>query len=150
MKMLEGLTTEEREIVERGFRIGALRVLVATTTLSSGVNLPARRVIIRSPTSHAGTDGGRPQLLSATLYKQMVGRAGRMGVDLRGESVTVCADMNEARRLLEAIAQQQQHPPTMYSYCTYSPVLILYTCTVLVLCTCTHDVLAQHKKKGII
>lgn len=37
-----GLTLDERDIVEGAFKSGALKVLVATTTLSSGVNLPAR------------------------------------------------------------------------------------------------------------
>jgi replicative superfamily II helicase len=44
-----GLVAEEKQIVERGFRSGVVRVLVATTGLAAGVNMPAHRVIIRNP-----------------------------------------------------------------------------------------------------
>lgn len=67
-----GLTFDEREIIENSFSNGSLRVIVGTTCLSSGVNLPARRVIIRTPLF-----GGKA--MNALTYKQMIGRAGRMG-----------------------------------------------------------------------
>lgn len=77
---------EEREAVERGFSQGYLRVLIATMTLSSGVNLPAKRVIIRSLWGQPGRPG---PCLTPGLYRQMVGRAGRKGIDTQGISRSV-------------------------------------------------------------
>uniref|UniRef100_A0A0N5AQE1 DNA-directed DNA polymerase n=1 Tax=Syphacia muris TaxID=451379 RepID=A0A0N5AQE1_9BILA len=66
-----GLTIEERELLEDFFRAGILRIICATSTLSSGVNLPADRVIIKA--QYYGN------FLTNTTYNQMVGRAGRFG-----------------------------------------------------------------------
>jgi DNA polymerase theta len=72
-----GLVIEERVEIESAFRRSLVRVIAATSTLSSGVNLPARRVIIRS----MWTSGGG---LNAANYVQMIGRAGRQGIDTAG------------------------------------------------------------------
>lgn len=74
------MTFDERDIVEGAFRLGALKVLVATSTLSSGVNLPARRVIVRTPVFHGA-------VVDTMSYRQMIGRAGRKGVDTKGNLV---------------------------------------------------------------
>uniref|UniRef100_A0A087YNZ5 DNA polymerase theta n=1 Tax=Poecilia formosa TaxID=48698 RepID=A0A087YNZ5_POEFO len=95
-----GLTFDERDVLEGAFRQGLIRVLAATSTLSSGVNLPARRVIIRTPTFNG-------RLLDPLTYKQMAGRAGRKGVDTTGESVLVCKQ-NERQKgisLLKGVLQ---------------------------------------------
>jgi len=74
---------EEREIVETCYRQGNVRVLTATSTLAAGVNLPARRVIFRQP--RIGRD-----FIDGTRYRQMAGRAGRAGIDTKGESIIIC------------------------------------------------------------
>ena len=93
-----GLTTEERENVETAFRHGVIRVLVATSTLSSGVNLPARRVIIRTPMFH-GT------VIDPLVYRQMIGRAGRYGVDTEGDSYLICqpGEKHQVQRMFSSV-----------------------------------------------
>ncbi|KAH7644189.1 dna polymerase theta-like protein [Dermatophagoides farinae] len=96
-----GMTMEERGTVEQGFRDGTLRILCCTTTLSAGVNLPARRVMITSPLDYSN------KLLAVGNYRQMIGRAGRKGIDTLGESFLFCADkdINMARRLISTKMQ---------------------------------------------
>lgn len=95
-----GLTTEERALVESGFRTGALLVLCCTSTLSSGVNLPARRVIVGS------VKGAQSHIPLDTLdYKQMAGRAGRFQQDTRGEAFLICSEAERglAQQLLAGV-----------------------------------------------
>ena len=42
-----GLCAEQRQAIEAGYKNGAISVLVATTTLAAGVNLPAHRVVVK-------------------------------------------------------------------------------------------------------
>jgi len=96
-----GLTVEERRLLEEAYRKGVLRCLCATSTLAAGVNLPARRVIIRSLKV-----GG--ENLDAVRFRQMAGRAGRVGLDTKGECIVMTRsskDTEEAHALLEAQLQ---------------------------------------------
>ena len=76
------LDREERRIVEEQFRLPgtSLRVIVATTTLAMGINTPASSVVI------AGLEHPGPEPYSVAEYKNLVGRAGRLGYAEKGSS----------------------------------------------------------------
>ena len=80
-----GLDNKERALVEDYFKDNLLKVIVATPTLAAGVNLPARRVIIRDYRRFEQDRGSYP--IPVLEYKQMAGRAGRPKYDDYGEAV---------------------------------------------------------------
>jgi replicative superfamily II helicase len=79
------LTREEKEVVERSFRdpSSPLKVLVATTTVAAGINTPASTAIIAEQT-FVGEDGRE---FTVAEYKNMAGRAGRLGFNEEGTSI---------------------------------------------------------------
>ena len=92
-----GLTYTQRKIIEKYFRKGVIKVVVATPTLAAGVNLPARRVIIHSHMRYEPGIGSVP--IKTMEYKQMCGRAGRPGYDEVGEAIIIARSEFEADKL---------------------------------------------------
>lgn len=91
------LTREERVIVEQAFRESGspVRVLAATTTVAAGINTPASTVIL-AENEFVGEDG-RP--FTVAEYKNMAGRAGRLGFNEKGKSL-IYAETPVERRVL--------------------------------------------------
>ena len=79
-----GMVPVFRETVEECFAAGLLKVVFATETLSLGINMPARSVVIERFSKYGGA--GRATLTSGE-YLQLTGRAGRRGLDEEGHAV---------------------------------------------------------------
>jgi helicase len=94
-----GLSRQERSIVEEGFRKGLIKSISSTPTLAAGLNLPARRVIIRDYLRFASGEGMQP--IPVSEYHQMAGRAGRPRLDPYGESVLIAKDRDQVENLFE-------------------------------------------------
>lgn len=75
------LSLEQRELVERHFRTGSIRVLSSTSTLAMGINCPAKNVLIESRQWHycRNDHGADTRPLPRGLHENMAGRGGRFG-----------------------------------------------------------------------
>nr|XP_005554960.1 PREDICTED: helicase POLQ-like isoform X5 [Macaca fascicularis] len=92
-----GLTSDERKLLEEAYSTGVLCLFTCTSTLAAGVNLPARRVILRAPYV-------AKEFLKRNQYKQMIGRAGRAGIDTIGESILILQEKDK-QQVLELITR---------------------------------------------
>jgi replicative superfamily II helicase len=97
------LDRDERLVIEEHFRSGEhrLQVVVATTTLAMGINTPASSVVIVGLT-HPGDDP-----YTVAEYKNMVGRAGRLGYQERGRSFIVTTDFRAEHEAWTSYVTQQ-------------------------------------------
>ena len=89
-----GLHPEARTLVERGFRENSIQVICCTTTMATGVNLPASRVVIHGAYQYRKGNKGHALIGSRDL-QQMVGRAGRAGFATLGEAFVIAPKPNE-------------------------------------------------------
>ncbi len=76
------LTFDERRVVEQFYLKGDIRAIFSTTTLSLGINLPAKTVFIETQKYDLGEHSGKalPLPISWSEYENMSGRAGRFGL----------------------------------------------------------------------
>jgi ATP-dependent RNA helicase HelY len=81
-----GMLPVFKETVEELFEAGLVKVVFATETLSLGINMPAKTVVIEDLWKFQGE---RHELLTPGEYTQLTGRAGRRGIDELGHAVVV-------------------------------------------------------------
>lgn len=89
-----GLDLNDRTQVERLFSERKIRVIATTSTLAVGVNLPAHLVIIKSTQGYQ--DGSLGEYSDIEIL-QMIGRAGRPGLDDSGCAVIMTTKPMERR-----------------------------------------------------
>ncbi len=93
-----GLTSNQRRLIEEAFRNRILFAICATPTLAAGVNLPARRVIIRDLTRW---DDGLNRPLPRMEVHQMLGRAGRPRYDPYGDAWLMARHLEHADEIAQ-------------------------------------------------
>jgi ATP-dependent RNA helicase HelY len=101
-----GMVPAFKETVERLFAAGLVKLVFATETLSLGINMPARAVVLESLTKFGGE---AHELLQAGEYTQLTGRAGRRGIDRLGTAVVLHSPYLPFERVA-AIAATGAHP----------------------------------------
>ena len=102
------LSREERVIVERAYRDrkGQIRALVATSTVAAGVNTPAETVVI----VETEFPGRPPQAYTVADYKNMAGRAGRLGLANQGRSIMLAKNHIQRATLFAHYVRGQPEP----------------------------------------
>ncbi|KAG9026325.1 hypothetical protein FRB95_008992 [Tulasnella sp. JGI-2019a] len=85
-----GMPKSYRSLVERLFRIGFIRVMIATGTLALGINAPCKTAVFFTDSPY----------LTALNYRQCAGRAGRCGFDLIGNVVFYGLPIDRVYRLM--------------------------------------------------
>jgi ATP-dependent RNA helicase HelY len=81
-----GMLPVFKETVEELFEAGLVKIVFATETLSLGINMPAKSVVIEDLWKFQGE---RHELLTPGEYTQLTGRAGRRGIDALGHAIVV-------------------------------------------------------------
>ena len=116
-----GLLPGVKNLVERLFQQGLIKVVFATETLAAGINMPARTTIISSISKR--TDDGH-RLLTANEFLQMSGRAGRRGMDEIGYVVIIGTPFQTPEEVYNLAMSGSNPLESKFSPC-YSMVLNL-------------------------
>lgn len=116
-----GLLPAWKNLVEKLFQKGLIKVVFATETLAAGINMPARSTVISSTSKR--TDSGH-RILTANEFLQMSGRAGRRGMDEVGYVTVVGTPFQTPEEVAELVLSDSNPLESKFSP-SYSMVLNL-------------------------
>ena len=116
-----GLLPAWKNLVEKLFQQGLIKVVFATETLAAGINMPARSTVIIATSKR--TDAGH-RMLTANEFLQMSGRAGRRGMDEVGYVTIVGTSFQTPDEVAELVLSGSNPLESRFSP-SYSMVLNL-------------------------
>ncbi len=115
-----GLLPVHKDMVEKLFGLGLVKILYATETFAVGINMPAKAVCLDSIEKF---DGIHHRYLFPREYYQLVGRAGRRGIDTYGKAVVMInrrfIDVNK----LNYVVSEDKEPVKSQFKLTFNSVL---------------------------
>ena len=118
-----GMLPIHKEVVERMFTSGLLKLLFTTETFALGINMPARAVVFHSLRKF---DGVSFDYLRTRDYMQMAGRAGRQGIDEKGLVVSVLDERDVSDAPIERLLSDRTEPIESRFRLSYASILHLY------------------------
>ena len=118
-----GVLPIHKEVVERLFTSGLLKLLFTTETFALGINMPARTAIFDLLRKY---DGVQMNYMKARDYLQMAGRAGRQGIDKSGLVISILEDEDLTEAPLSRFHGGKVEPITSRFNLSYSTILNLF------------------------
>lgn len=118
-----GMLPIHKEVVERLFTSGLLRMLFTTETFALGINMPARTVVFDLLRKF---DGVQMDYMKARDYLQMAGRAGRQGLDKSGLVISILEDEDLTDAPLSRYHSGKVEPIASRFNLSYSTILNLF------------------------
>jgi superfamily II RNA helicase len=118
-----GMLPIYKEIVERLFTSGLIKLLFTTETFALGVNMPARTVVFSTLRKF---DGVSFDYLPTLNYYQMAGRAGRQGIDREGTVYSVVDCDYDTPKDVKRVVFSRIDPITSRFNLSYSSTLNLF------------------------
>ena len=119
-----GILPAAKEIVERLFTAGLIKLLFCTETFALGINMPASAVVFDELEKF---DGVQFNYLMTREYNQMAGRAGRRGMDEEGYVYSQVIPEATDPRHIERLLYGSNERINSHFFASYSTILNLYS-----------------------